>query len=72
MITSGIDVNGFVFSIYNRWGEIIWESHDPDAKWDGTYGGIKCQDGIYAWKLQFNVFGNDDRMIDNGHVTILR
>jgi gliding motility-associated-like protein len=72
VITSGIDLNDFVFSIYNRWGEIIWESRDPSAKWDGTYGGMKCQDGIYMWKLQFNVFGNDDRMIDNGHVTILR
>jgi len=72
IMTEGFDVDNFTFLIFNRWGEIIWESHDPNGKWDGSYGGNICQDGIYSWKIQFNVFGNDGRIDDNGHVVILR
>ena len=24
--------------IFNRWGELIWESYDVDVGWDGSYG----------------------------------
>jgi len=72
IMTEGFDVNDFTFLIFDRWGEIIWESHDPNFKWDGTYNGNMCQDGAYIWKIQFNVLGNDGRVENYGHVTILR
>lgn len=72
IMTEGYDVDGFIFSIYNRWGEKIWESNDPNGKWDGTYNGIMCQDGVYTWKLLFNVFGNDGKIKDTGFVTLIR
>ena len=72
VMSDGYDINGFEFLIFNRWGNLVWESHDPNGKWDGTYGGIKCSDGVYIWKMQFNVFGNDDKISDHGHLTIIR
>jgi len=72
VMSEGFDINDFTFLIFNRWGEIIWESHDPNAKWDGTYNGTTSQDGIYTWKIMFNVLGNDGRVNDYGHVVILR
>jgi gliding motility-associated-like protein len=72
IMTDGYDVNGFVFSIFNRWGEKIWESNDPNGMWDGTYNGVMCQDGVYTWKLLFNVFGNDGKITDSGFVTLIR
>jgi gliding motility-associated-like protein len=39
--------------IYNRWGEIVFESENIDFGWDGTYKNRKAQDGIYAWELIF-------------------
>ena len=33
----GIDDQDFSLFIFNRWGEILWETHDPNSEWDGTY-----------------------------------
>ncbi len=40
----------FHFVIYNRWGEIIYESYDPEFAWDGTYRGELVQDDVYVYK----------------------
>jgi gliding motility-associated-like protein len=72
VMTEGYDINGFKFLIFNRWGNIVWESEDPNGKWDGTFQGKLCADGVYIWTLVFNVFGNDDKISDHGHLTIIR
>ena len=70
---SGIDIYNYELLIYNRWGEIIWESHDPKIGWDGTYRrGLKCQDGVYTWKIKFKTSFNDDRKEIYGHVILMR
>jgi gliding motility-associated-like protein len=72
VMTEGYDINGFKFLIFNRWGNIVWESEDPNGKWDGTYQGKLCTDGVYIWTLVFNVFGDDGKITDHGHLTIIR
>jgi gliding motility-associated-like protein len=34
--------------IYNRWGELVFRSQDPDFKWDGGFLGKECPTGIYS------------------------
>lgn len=72
VFTSGIDIYNFYFVIYNRWGEVIFESYDSSKGWNGNYGIIPCQDGIYTWKVEFGVVGTDERTIDTGHVVLIR
>lgn len=62
----------FHFVIFNRWGEIMWESYDMNAAWDGTYGGEIVDDGVYLWKLTFRENASDKKHIDSGHITILK
>jgi gliding motility-associated-like protein len=38
--------------IFNRWGEMIFETQDLHQGWDGTYLGRKVQGGVYAWLLK--------------------
>lgn len=40
--------NNFLLKIYNRWGEIIFESSNPSNGWDGSYKGEVCENGIYT------------------------
>jgi gliding motility-associated-like protein len=57
--------------IFNRWGEILFESYNFNVGWDGTYGGNVCQDGTYIWVIEYqDGQGNKDRLI--GHVNLLR
>ena len=72
VFTSGYDPYRFELLIFNRWGNTIWESHNPSSKWDGTYDGKKCQDGVYFWTITYGVEGTDERKVIHGHLTIIR
>lgn len=74
VFVSGYDPFNYHMWIYNRWGELIWESHDDSVGWDGTYGsdGRKVPQGTYTWKIEFKVEKNDERKMDSGHVNIIR
>ncbi|PWL30357.1 MAG: hypothetical protein DCO96_05085, partial [Fluviicola sp. XM-24bin1] len=74
VFTEGYDPMDFHFLIFNRWGEIIWESYDASVGWDGTYGvaGDLVQDGTYVWKLEFKTNMNDERKFLTGHVNLIR
>ena len=68
----GAFVEDMYFAIYNRWGEVIWESHDDSVGWDGTYGGRLVPDGTYSWVIEFKTSETDERKIISGHVNILK
>jgi len=76
VFTAGFDPYDYVLYIYNRWGELIFESHDATVGWDGSYGTNReielVQDGTYTWKIEFKVTKNDEHKIVVGHVNVLR
>ncbi len=73
VFTSGYDPYDYTLLIFNRWGEIVFESHDVDRGWDGTYAGnYVVQDGTYTWKIEFKTIETDERVMDIGHVNVLR
>jgi gliding motility-associated-like protein len=72
VITSGVDIFNYKMTIYNRWGEIIWESLDPNVGWDGTYNNVLCPDGSYTWVLWFKVIDTDEKKEYHGNLTIIR
>jgi gliding motility-associated-like protein len=72
VFTSGFDPFDFHMTIFNRWGEIIFESFDASKGWNGYYGGIKCQDGVYIWKIEFGRPGVDDKEVLVGHVVLIK
>lgn len=72
VFTSGYDPQTYTLPIFNRWGEIVFESHDVNAGWDGTYGGKKAQDGTYVWKIQIKEVGKDKHNEYVGHLTLIR
>jgi gliding motility-associated-like protein len=58
-------------SIYNRWGELIYEFTDLKDYWDGTYNFRPCQDGTYTWKIKYTDYQNRKEIL-TGHVNLLR
>ncbi|MBL6872770.1 MAG: gliding motility-associated C-terminal domain-containing protein [Flavobacteriales bacterium] len=38
--------------IYSRWGDLLFESNDYRAKWDGTHKGRVCPTGVYSYIIQ--------------------
>jgi len=72
VFTDGFDPYDFNLFIFNRWGEMIWESHDASIGWDGTYNGKTVQSGTYVWKIEFKTIKNDERKMITGHVNLIR
>jgi gliding motility-associated-like protein len=60
--------------IYNRWGEVVFETFDANIGWDGSYGidGRDAQNGTYTYKIVFKNPKKDDRIVVKGHVNIIR
>ncbi len=71
---SGYDPNNFNMSIYNRWGEVVFESKNSEIGWDGSYGieGTDAPSGIYTYNIVYKIPTNDERKLVNGHVYLLR
>jgi gliding motility-associated-like protein len=69
---TGIDIYDFDLLIFNRWGELIWESHDPSVAWDGTYNGKIVQNGTYTWRAWTNDAINDKKREFSGYINVMR
>jgi gliding motility-associated-like protein len=74
VFTSGYDPFDYSLFIYNRWGELIFESHNTEIGWKGLYGvdGTKVQDGTYTWKIKFALKSTKEYKVVVGHVNVLR
>jgi len=72
VFTSGFDPYDFNMKIFNRWGEIVWETNDCKSTWDGTYNNSKCPDGSYIWVVRFGMVKTDGKKEFSGNLTIIK
>jgi gliding motility-associated-like protein len=60
----------FSFEVYNRWGERVFATNDPNTGWDGTYNGKIVQDDIYVYKVFCTV--NSRYLAKYGSISVLK
>lgn len=48
-VVAFVDVKGYELIIYNRWGQEIWSTADPDEAWFGVVDGNYVPQGVYAY-----------------------
>jgi gliding motility-associated-like protein len=68
---TGEAIQTYNMKISNRWGELLFESNEPDFHWDGTYKGKPVEAGLYVYEF----FILDDYQRDHiytGHFQLLR
>jgi gliding motility-associated-like protein len=60
--------------VFNRWGQLVYESQDPDAGWNGMNEGKSEEMGTYIWQLNYqgseHARSLDQRM--TGYVVLIR
>ncbi len=64
-------VEKYDMKIYNRWGELIFESNDKDVGWDGYYKGKLMPMGVYVFRMEL-LYENGRREVKLGDVTLIR
>ena len=74
VFVSGYDPNEFTMEIYNRWGDLIFETHNDRVGWDGSYGmnGTNAPDGVYTYYITYKIPEVDERKVVKGHINLLR
>ena len=72
LISPGCELKDFYFSIYNRWGQKIFSSENPDAKWDGTYNGVNADIGVYMYYLKYTEVITNSHHTKKGDITLIR
>lgn len=68
------DYENFVFIIFNRWGDKIFESTIPYQGWDGTWqgSGKECQEDVYVWKIITRDIYENEHIQRVGTVALIR
>ncbi|HEU4718381.1 MAG TPA: T9SS type B sorting domain-containing protein, partial [Bacteroidia bacterium] len=65
-------VDNYHFMIFDRWGNLIFETSDTFQGWDGRYKGNKCQEDVYVWKIDFTNVVDESNQELIGHVNLIR
>ena len=68
---AGFGIIKMTLRIYNRWGQLVFQSTDQDTGWNGTYQGILQPMGVYAYTLEAE-FSDGRHVSKKGDVTLIR
>jgi gliding motility-associated-like protein len=64
-------VTQFEMLIFNRWGQLLFESRDQSTGWDGYYQGKLCEQDVYMYKLTVKLENGQD-LVRTGDVNLIR
>ena len=65
-------VRDYHFMIFDRWGQLFFETDDINTGWDGTFKGNKCQEDVYVWKITCVDLPEQMDHTYVGHVSLIR
>lgn len=67
----GQDIQSVDLTVYNRWGEKVFDGSNQYISWDGTFKGELQSPGVYSYVVKIT-FLNDEEVLKKGSVTLLR
>jgi gliding motility-associated-like protein len=68
----GSSINQIELRIFNQWGQLLFESKDPQRGWDGTYGGHPQPTGVYLYAVKLTLYGQPSPIIRKGSLNLIR
>ncbi|MDD2982321.1 MAG: PKD domain-containing protein [Crocinitomicaceae bacterium] len=72
ILSSGFDKYDYSLQIYDRWGELIFETDNYLTGWDGSYLDKPVQDGTYVWKIYLKESSSGKKRVFHGHVSLIK
>ncbi|MCB0791681.1 MAG: gliding motility-associated C-terminal domain-containing protein, partial [Flavobacteriales bacterium] len=72
-VSVGLDPDQYEFLVFDRWGQVLFRTTDPEEAWDGNYAsGSPVPQGVYVWRLIAKDLYSPNRVERIGHVTLVR
>ena len=67
----GNNFSELYFAVYNRWGQLVFETTDKTKGWNGVYNSLETDPVVFAWYLKVKCY-NGNQIEKKGNVTLIR
>lgn len=64
-------IDFYILTIFDRWGNMIFQSNDKELGWNGISRGMKLDPGVYPYLVQYRI-GNSENRVKAGNVTLIK
>lgn len=71
LLVKGFGFEEMLFRVYNRYGELVFESNNQADGWDGIYKNKIVNPGVFAWTIDYTLLNNEKGQL-TGNVTLVR
>lgn len=71
LFVRGNFITDLYFTIYNRWGEMVFETRSLTQGWDGTYNGREVDPAVFVYYLEAFCEGGET-YFEKGNITLIR
>lgn len=71
-IVDNVSMSQWKLQIFDRSGNMVFESNDPLNGWNGQFYNQPAQSGVYAWKLEYVFYNDPIRKYKKGDLTLIR
>ncbi len=68
---AGYGITSMIWKIYNRWGQVVFETNDPTQGWDGNFRGNPEPMDVYAYTISAT-FSDGTKTTKSGDITLIR
>jgi len=69
---NALKAENYHFKVYNRWGQLVFESKNWKERWDGKVKGTAQATGVYVWMLTYTHRDTKKSVFKKGTVTLIR
>lgn len=67
----GVGITELDFRIYNRYGQLVFKTTDPEEGWDGTMEGKPVNQGVYVYTLKYTLVNGSEGK-KSGNITLIK
>ncbi|MGN6567264.1 MAG: gliding motility-associated C-terminal domain-containing protein [Flavipsychrobacter sp.] len=72
IIQPGCEIRRYKMEVYNRWGQMIYQSYRPQDGWNGTFNGVPQEIGAYQYIIRFAAGTKENNNFRKGDITLIR
>ncbi len=69
---NALKADNYEFKVYNRWGQLVFQSRNWREKWDGKINGAYQTTGVFVWMLSYTHRDTRKQVFRKGTVTLIR
>ncbi len=71
ILSGSVAEENYSLYIFNRWGQLLFESHNKNVGWNGAFGNKISAPGTYIWKIEFTDTINKVKHMKTGHINLV-